>query len=247
MRIFTSEMIKNGLGISTMPPIYYISEKVSMEALEEVESGEGYAFPKVDVLINSRPFDEVILLITHTDENGNDAVTTILHVEENGDYRNFQYTPHNGFVNQTIRENFVKGLEDGKLDMFDNFELDAQQMRLNQAAMGLLLLPFTRKNTELHFCTGAARTNCKKRNKTKKKNFMLVTRSGKQYISSGAHKSYDKVVAHSVCGHTMTFHKNPHYMGSDREGNPTKGSTWRRPHETGKGEEIMERIRLWIK
>jgi len=243
MRIFTDQMLKDGLEIQKVPMTYYLSEKVALESLKEAEKG---AFPDADKLIEVRPFDEVILILTHTDEFGIDATTTILHVTENGEYRNFQYTPLVGFINKTIRENFTKRFESGALDMFDHVEEDREQLRLNQAAMALLLIPFIQKKTELHFCTGKALTTTNK-NKYKKKNYMLVSKTGKRYLPSGGHKKLGTVVAHSVCGHTMHFHKKPDSVGSDRNGNITIGSTWRRPHTSGVGEIVINRIRLWLK
>lgn len=246
MRIFTDTDLKIGLSLKKIPMVYYISEKVALDSLEEIEHKEGSLFPQTQELIDSRPFDEVILIVSHTDANGDEAVTTILHVEENGTYRNFKFNPNTGFENMTVRENFTKKLENGDFNLFGDIKKDQEQLKLNQAFMGLLLLPFTQKSMELHFCVGAARSVIGKKNKLKKKNFMLVTKANKRYVSSNSIKTKAKVLAHSVCGHTMTFHKNPHYMGSDRHGNPTQGSSWRRPHKTGQGKENINKIRLWI-
>ena len=256
MKIFTNNELKAVLGLTKLPPVYYLESHI-VEACEKEVTG---TLVDSDDVALSRPFDEVVLITEmkyDTPELTNVHQSLVVHFTSDGEYRNFNWCSASGYKpkwnNTTIREQFKNcTLEEGLLKLAGrDLSKDSETFSINQSHMVRSLLPFSHKSSVLSLestLLREPRLRNPKKARAVAQNYILVTPKGTHQGASGTTvPESQRIAATLVCGHWRVFRKKPQSVGSDRHGNALIGKTWVAPYKRGEGEVILEKIRLWLK
>lgn len=243
MEIINDQLLRKSLGISKDVPVYYLSEKVIVHSikkmLEESElSGNDFYNQDIDYIIDSRPFDEVVIIETGEMYESKHFFYHISHFTKDGRYRSFTKQSNLPDIkNETIRENF---------DILNiDIERDTEEFRLNKIAAIRSLSPFSVKKNRISLAEGKSKKQGKG-NKYKKAKFLYVTSDTYEARDTKNVRVHDSFQCGKWAGHKRHYHKYPETKGHDRNENEVIGWTWVSPYNRGEGKEIQNKIRKFL-